>query len=155
MRAAHRSSSATSVWRHRMPSRMPSFPPVFWHVPGQPDSSGWSHVIGFSKNGDPERGGPASGHQQAAGHVADLPGDEARLVRSEVKNEIRDLVGPAEPAHRRLVYPALIGALADGLHHGGLYTPRPDRVDPDTVRSKLASQMPGEADQRSLGRRVM
>src|SRR4051812_29163830 len=112
MRAAHRSSSAAWVWRHRMPS----FPPVFWHVLGQPDSSGWKRVIGFSKigfseNGDPERGRPASGHQQAAGHVADLPSDEACLVRSEVKNEVGDLVGPAEPPHRRLVHPALIGAL--------------------------------------------
>lgn len=58
-----------------------------------------------------------SRHQEAACYVADLAGDEARLVRGKVEHKVGDLLGAAEPAEWRLPDPTQVCVLPDGLHH--------------------------------------
>src|SRR3954469_6815683 len=79
----------------------------------------------------------ASRHQQAAGDIANLAGDEARLVRGKIKDEICHLFRAAEPAHRRPVHPAPVRGRADGLHHGRVDAPRRDGVHADVVALQL------------------
>ena len=96
-----------------------------------------------------------SRHQQAARYVADLAGDEARLIRGEIKDKICDFVRSTQTAHRRLIDPALVRVLADSLHHGCFDAPRPDRVHPNIVGSELTRHVSCEADQRRFRRRIM
>src|SRR4051812_16600606 len=97
----------------------------------------------------------ASRHEQAAGYIADLAGDETGFLRGEIKDEIRDLLRAAKPAHRRLIHPARVRVRADGPHHGRVDATRRDGVHADVVGAELAREMTREADQRRLRGRVM
>src|SRR3954462_9933741 len=86
----------------------------------------------------------ASRHEQAAGYIADLAGDETGLLRSEIKDEIRDLLWAAEPAQRCLIHPARVRVRADGLPQGRIDAPRRNGFHADVVGAELARQMARE-----------
>src|SRR5215210_6680849 len=72
---------------------------------------------GFYKGQSPGHPGPSC-HQQTACHITDLPGDEARLLRSEIEDKVRHLRRSAEPPQGRLLDLAPVRVYANGLHHG-------------------------------------
>src|SRR5262245_32683604 len=81
-----------------------------------------------------------------------LTGDEARLRRGKEQDELRDVVGPADPAQRDAVTRDFGAALDDDrvLRYLGLDKARTDRIDQDR-RSELLCQGTCHAEYPRLG----
>src|SRR5215207_11114350 len=62
--------------------------------------------------------GTAPAVMQTACHITDLPGDEARLLRSEIEDKVCHLLRSAKPPQGRLLDPAPVRVCANGLYHG-------------------------------------
>ena len=84
--------------------------------------------------------------KKSAVALQDLAGGIARVLR-QIQHRPRDLLGPAEPAHRdRLLRQGVQGLAAEHLHHIGVDDAGRHAVDADAAGRKLRGQRAAEAD---------